>query len=57
LLKDVEGFTHASALVSAVFADEHVHNDICRREVDNTLCTHATANFDAFTIIGGDVRL
>ena len=57
LLKDVEGFTHASALVCAVFADEHFHNDSFRREVDNTLCTHAAAKFDAFAIIGGDVRL
>ena len=57
LLKDVEGFTHASALVCAVFADEHVHNNICRPLIDNALCAHTTAEFDALTIIGGDVHL
>jgi hypothetical protein len=50
-LEEVEGFTHASALVSPVFADEHAHGDLCRRVIDSALFANAAAEFDAFTII------
>ena len=43
-LEEDESFTHASALVNPVFADKHVHGDLCRRVIENTLFVYAKSS-------------
>jgi len=57
LLEDIEGPTHADALIASILADEHVDNDSLLLGADGRLPAHPIAELDALAIIRGDVAL